>query len=131
QYREDVNNLQAGAGDGIGWCQQTRGGRRRASTARTYLRPAMKRANLQVITKALVRRILFDGRRAVAVEFERGGAVQRVDADCEIILSAGAIGSPHILQLSGVGSPQLLQPGGIPVPPALPGLGPHPPHHYL
>src|SRR5215467_9646473 len=56
QYREDVNNLQAGAGDGIGWCQQTRGGRRRASTARTYLRPAMKRANLQVITKALVRR---------------------------------------------------------------------------
>ena len=131
QYREDVNDLPAGAGDGIGWCQQTRGGRRRASTARTYLRPAMKRANLQVITKALVRRLLFDGRRAVAVEYERGGSVQRVDADCEIILSAGAIGSPHILQLSGVGSPELLQRVGIPVQHALPGVGQNLQDHYI
>src|ERR1700761_264060 len=50
EYREDVNNLSPGSGDGIGWCQQTRGGRRRASAARTYLRPALKRGNLQLVT---------------------------------------------------------------------------------
>ena len=69
--------FRAGAGDSIGWCQQTRGGRRRASAARTYLRPAMKRPNLQVITKAQVRRILFDGKRATGVEFARNGASNR------------------------------------------------------
>src|SRR5215472_14475072 len=57
EYREDVNDLPAGAGDSIGWCQQTRGGRLRASTARTYLRPAMRRPNLQVIVKAQVSRV--------------------------------------------------------------------------
>src|SRR5262249_43519645 len=88
EYREDVNNLPSGAGDSIGWCQQTRGGRRRASTARTYLRPAQKRPNLQVIVKVQVDRIVFDGRRAVAVEYQRGGAVERVDAEREVILSA-------------------------------------------
>ena len=108
EYREDVNNLPPGAGDSIGWCQQTRGGRRRASTARTYLRPALKRPNLQVVTNALVHRVVFDGKRAVGVEFSRGGGVERVDAAREVILSAGAIGSPHLLQLSGVGDPEHL-----------------------
>jgi choline dehydrogenase len=78
EYRDDVNSLPHG---GIGYCKQTRGGRRRGSTARTYLRPAMKRPNLEVVTKAQVNRILFDGARAVGVEFERGGAVQRADAE--------------------------------------------------
>jgi choline dehydrogenase len=131
EYREDVNNLPAGAGDSIGWCQQTRGGRRRASTARTYLRPAMKRPNLQVVTSAQVRRILFDGRRAIAVEYERAGAVRRADADREIILAAGAIGSPHILQLSGVGAPEHLQRVGIPVVHELPGVGRNLQDHYI
>src|SRR3954465_5902086 len=114
EYREDVNDLPPGAGNSVGWCQQTRGGRRRASTARTYLRPALKRPNLQLITKALVHRVLFDGKRAVGVEFSRGGPggpVERATAMHEVILSAGAIGSPHILQLSGVGDPQDL--GGV------------------
>src|ERR1051325_10230758 len=75
EYREDVNNLPPGAGDSIGWCQQTRGGRRRASTARSYLRPALKRPNLELVTKALVHRVLFDGKRAVGVEFSRNGKV--------------------------------------------------------
>src|SRR6201982_3174492 len=91
EYREDVNNLPAGAGDSIGWCQQTRGGRRRASTARTYLRPALKRPNLQVVVKAEVNRIVLDGRRAVAVEYERGGAVGRAGGEREGILSARAL----------------------------------------
>ena len=68
EYRDDVNDLPPDAGDGIGWVQQTRGGRRRASSARSYLRPALKRPNLQVITGALVHRVLFDGTRAIGVE---------------------------------------------------------------
>jgi choline dehydrogenase len=128
EYREDVNSLPHG---GIGYCQQTRGGRRRASAARTYLRPAMKRPNLQVITKALVRRILFDGKRAIGVEYERGGAVERADAVREVILSAGAVNSPHILQLSGVGAPEHLTRIGIPVHHALPGVGQNLQDHYI
>ncbi len=57
EYRPDVNNLPRGAGDSIGWCQQTRGGRRRASAAVTYLRPAKKRPNLRIVTNALVHRV--------------------------------------------------------------------------
>jgi len=131
EYREDVNNLPAGAGDSIGWCQQTRGGRWRASTARTYLRPTMKRPNLQVVVKARVNRIVFDGRRAVAVDYERGGAVERADAEREVILSAGAVNSPHILQLSGIGAPEHLNRIGIPVHHALPGVGQNLQDHYI
>jgi choline dehydrogenase len=131
EYREDVNNLPPGAADGIGWCQQTRGGRRRASAARTYLHPAMKRANLQVVTKALVRRILFDDKRAAGIEFERGGVVEHAEAECEVILSAGAVGSPHILQLSGIGAPEHLGRIGIAVHHALPGVGQNLQDHYI
>ncbi|MGH7029341.1 MAG: GMC family oxidoreductase [Stellaceae bacterium] len=130
-YREDVNDLPAGAGGSIGWCQQTRGGRRRASTARTYLRPALKRPNLQLIIKAQVRRILFEGTRAIGVEYARGGTVDHADAGREVILSAGAIGSPHILQLSGVGAPEHLSRVGIPVRHALAGVGRNMQDHYI
>src|SRR5438552_11084341 len=123
EYREDVNDLPPGHGDCIGWCQQTRGGRRRASAARTYLRPALKRPNLQLVTHALVHRVLFDGKRAVGVEFSRNGQTERADATREVILSAGAIGSPHILQLSGVGDPEHLGRIGVPVVHELRGVG--------
>jgi choline dehydrogenase len=131
EYREDVNNLPPGAGDSIGWCQQTRGGRRRASTARTYLRPAMRRPNLAVVVNALVRRVVLDGKRAVAVEFERGGNVERAEAAREVILSAGAIGSPQILQLSGIGAPDHLGRIGIPVRHELPGVGRNMQDHFV
>jgi choline dehydrogenase len=74
----------------------------------TYLRPAKKRANLQIVTNALVHRVVFDGKRAVAVEFSRQSGVERVDAAREVLLSAGAIGSPDLLQLSGVGGPEVV-----------------------
>src|SRR5258708_4769734 len=134
EYREDVNDIAPGAGESIGWCQQTRGGRRRASAARTYLRPAQKRPNLQLVTKALVHRILFDGKRAVGVEFSRGGAggtMERADAGREVILSAGAIGSPHILQLSGVGDPEHLGRIGVPVVHESRGVGKNMQDHYV
>jgi choline dehydrogenase len=130
-YREDVNDLPPGTGDHIGWVQQTRGGRLRASAARSYLRPAMKRPNLQVVTGALVQRVLFDGERAVGVAFSRGGVMERADAAGEVILSAGAIGSPHILQLSGVGDPDHLERVGIPVHHALRGVGRNFQDHFV
>jgi choline dehydrogenase len=131
EYREDVNDLPPGAGDSIGWCQQTRGGRRRASTARSYLRPVQKRPNLQVVTKALVHRVVFEDKRAVGVEFSRNGHVERADAAREVILSAGAVGSPHLLQLSGVGDPDLLARIGVPVVHALAGVGKNMQDHYV
>ena len=138
EYREDVNDIKPGAGDCIGWCQQTRGGRRRASAARTYLRPALKRSNLQLVTKALVHRILFDGKRAIGVEFSRGGPggtagtnIERADAVREVIVSAGAIGSPHILQLSGVGDPEHLGRIGVPLIHELRGVGKNMQDHYV
>lgn len=113
--------------------QQTRRGRRRQSAARTYLRPAAKRPNLQIVTGALVHRVLFDGTRAVGVEFARSGSanVEQVDAAREVILSAGAIGSPHVLQLSGIGDPDHLGRVGIPVRHALSGVGKNFQDHYI
>jgi choline dehydrogenase len=132
EYREDVNDLTRLHNDCIGWCQQTRGGRFRASTARTYLRPALKRPNLQLVTKALVHRIVLDGKRAVGVELQRnGGPVERIDAGREVILSAGAIGSPHVLQLSGVGDPEHLGKIGVPVVHELLGVGKNMQDHYV
>jgi choline dehydrogenase len=131
EYREDVNDLPPGAGPSIGWCQQTRGGRRRASTARSYLRPALKRPNLQLVTHALVHRIVFDGKRAIGVDFSRGGQIERVLAQREVILSAGAIGSPHLLQLSGIADPALLAKIGVETHHALAGVGKNMQDHYV
>jgi choline dehydrogenase len=127
-YREDVNALPHG---GIGYCQQTRGGRWRASAARSYLKPAKRRPNLEIAVNALVHRVVFEGRKAVAIEYSRGGSVQRIDADREIILAAGAIGSPHLLQLSGVGAPEHLGRAGIAIHHALPGVGQNLQDHYI
>ena len=131
QFRDDVNDIHRGDGDAIGWVQQTRGGRRRASTARSYLGPASRRQNLVIITNALVHRVLFDGARAIGVEFSRNGVVERIDAGGEVILSAGAIGSPHVLQLSGVGDPTHLDRVGIALNHALPGVGKNLQDHFL
>ncbi|TMJ47946.1 MAG: choline dehydrogenase, partial [Alphaproteobacteria bacterium] len=131
EYQPDVNNLPHGAGASIGWCQQSRGGRRRASAAATYLRPVKRRPNLRVVTNALVHRVVFDGKRAVGVEFSRQPVVGRVDAAREVIVSAGAIGSPHLLQLSGIGGPEVLQKAGIAVRHPLPGVGRNFQDHYI
>jgi choline dehydrogenase len=135
EYHEDVNHLPPGAGDNIGWVQQTRRGRRRQSAAVTYLRPAEKRPNLEIVTNALAHRVLFAGTRAIGVEYSRGGpkanGIERIDATREVILAAGAVGSPHLLQLSGVGDPEHLGRVGIPVHHALPGVGKNLQDHYL
>jgi choline dehydrogenase len=94
----------------------------RISTALAYLHPARHRLNLTIRPQALVRRIVFDGQRAVAVEAESGGEVFQVEGDA-IILSGGAIASPQILMLSGVGPTDHLSRVGIPVVHHLPGVG--------
>ncbi|HZT86704.1 MAG TPA: GMC family oxidoreductase N-terminal domain-containing protein [Stellaceae bacterium] len=131
EYHEDVNRLPPGAGENIGWVQQTRRGRRRQSAARTYLRAAKNRSNLQIVTHALVHRVLFDGTKATGVEYSRGGRIERVDAAGEVILAGGAIGSPHVLQLSGIGDPEHLKRVGIAVHHALPGVGKNLQDHFL
>jgi choline dehydrogenase len=96
---------------------------RRLSAARAYLHPVMSRPNLEVRTGALVTRVLFDGTRAVGVEYSRWGRpVRRVEAG-EVVLCGGAINSPQLLQLSGVGNPDLLRGLRIPVVADLPGVG--------
>jgi choline dehydrogenase len=95
----------------------------RQSAVEAYLRPALHRKNLSVETSALARRIVFEGRRAIGVEYERAGTVERALATCEVILSAGSIGSPQVLMLSGVGPGVHLQKHGIPVISDLPGVG--------
>jgi choline dehydrogenase len=131
EYHEDVNHLPPNGAANIGWVQQTRRGRRRQSAARTYLRPALKRQNLSVITNALVHRVILDGRRAKAVEFSRGGVTERVEALREIVLCGGSIGSPHLLQLSGIGDPAHLGKIGVAVNHALPGVGKNLQDHFL
>ena len=98
--------------EGAGLYQFTIKGRRRNSAARAFLRPAMKRANLAVLTRAHVTRILFDGRRAVGVEYQRGGQTLQATGG-EVILSGGAINTPQLLQLSGIGDGAALQALGI------------------
>ncbi|MDX8526756.1 GMC family oxidoreductase N-terminal domain-containing protein [Mesorhizobium sp. MSK_1335] len=101
--------------EGVGVYQITTKNGRRMSTARAFLRPAMKRGNLHVETNALATRILFEGKRAVGVEYEQNGEKKTVRAGREVILSGGSVNSPQLLQLSGVGPSALLGDLGIPV----------------
>lgn len=95
----------------------------RCSTAKAYLTPARGRANLQVATGATATGLTFDGPRASGVHYRIGGQPQQAHARAEVLLAAGAIGSPQLLQLSGVGPADLLQRHGIGVRHALPGVG--------
>jgi len=95
----------------------------RWSTANAYLKPAMARPNLTVAMHALSRRVLFEGRRATGVEYEKGGQIRTVRARREVILCAGSIGSPKLLLLSGIGEAAHLREHGIAVLHDLPGVG--------
>jgi choline dehydrogenase len=109
--------------EGVGFFQTTTRHGRRASTAVAYLRPAKGRKNLQVETSALAQRILFDGRRAMAVEYRTAGALRTARARKEILVCGGAYNSPQLLQLSGVGPAELLRKHGIDVVLDAPGVG--------
>jgi choline dehydrogenase len=109
--------------EGVGPLQVTVRGRKRCSAAVGYLRPAMQRPNLTVEIRALAHRVIMQGKRAVGVEYSQNGALHRVTARREVLLSGGSINSPQLLQLSGIGPGALLQSLGIAVAHDLPGVG--------
>lgn len=109
--------------DGVGTVQLNVRNGWRCSTAKGYLRPNLKRKNLSLMTRAHVRRILFEGRRAVGVEVEQAGSVKRIGARREVIVSSGAINSPVVLMNSGIGPAAELKEVGIEVRHDLPGVG--------
>jgi choline dehydrogenase len=116
--------------EGVGYYQRTIRNGRRASAAHSFLRPVMRRPNLHVMTNAITRRLTFDGRRATGIEYRWRGELVRAFAGREVILSAGAIGSPHLLQISGIGAPDTLREIGVEVRHALPGVGEGLQDHY-
>ncbi len=116
--------------DGVGYHQTTTRDGRRCSTAVGYLRPALRRPNLRVITEALTERILFEGRRAVGVAYRRGGEECVASAAREIIICTGAVNSPQLLMLSGIGPQEHLAEFGIPIVQHIPGVGQNLQDHY-
>jgi len=119
-FTGDVNGFQQ---EGFSYFEMTVGAGRRCSAANAYLRPAMARTNLRVLTHALATRILFDGRRAVGVRYRRGDAVHEVLVRREVLVCAGPLNSPQLLKLSGIGPRAELAGHGISVVHELPGVG--------
>ena len=111
-YRECINT---GDQEGVTWFQLTLKAGRRHSAAVAYLHPAMARDNLAVELRAMTTRILFQGRKAVGVEFRQDGKMRRVMVGREVILAAGSVESPKLLEISGVGQGELLRSLGIDV----------------
>ncbi|MBT6535221.1 MAG: choline dehydrogenase [Rhodospirillaceae bacterium] len=122
ERNDDFNGAEQ---EGFGYVQWTMRNGRRCSTAVGYLKPARKRPNLTVATNALGLRVLFDGRRAVGVEYDQNGETKTAHAGGEVIVSGGAINSPQLLQLSGLGPADLLRTHGIDVIADIPGVGQH------
>ena len=116
----DYNGLDQ---EGIAKTQATIKTGRRMSTDYCYLRPASHRKNLDVVTEAMTQRLLIENKRCTGIIYKRGGQNQTVLCKKEVILSAGAVSSPQILELSGIGRPEILQQHGIDVQHELQGVG--------
>ncbi len=124
---KDYNN---GHQEGFGYFQVTQKNGERWSCARGYLDPIRNRPNLKIETDALATKVLMAGKRAVGVAYTKGGVTIEARANREVILAAGAVKSPHLLELSGIGNPEILSPLGIPMVHALPGVGENYRDHY-
>jgi choline dehydrogenase/4-pyridoxate dehydrogenase len=119
-WTDDYNGAKQ---DGFGRLQMTIRNGRRCSGATGYLRPALRRRNLRLEIKALATRVIFEGTRAVAVEYVKDGKTANARADREVILAGGVINSPQLLMLSGIGDASALQKAGLAVKADLPGVG--------
>ena len=122
------SDFNRGNNEGVGYFEVNQKGGWRWNTAKAFLRPVLQRRNLEVMTGALVRRLLVergaDGQlRCTGCEVQTPQGVTTLRAQGEVLLAAGAIGSPQLLQLSGIGAPELLQRHGLEVRCALPGVG--------
>ncbi|MFN4141735.1 GMC family oxidoreductase [Aestuariivirga sp.] len=119
-YNPDFNS---GRQEGAGLYQTTTRNGRRCSAAVGYLKPALKRPNLTLRTGVMVKRIIIENGRATGVEIADGDRIERIDAASEVVLTAGAIGSPKLLMLSGIGPAGHLEQVGLKVVHDLPGVG--------
>jgi choline dehydrogenase len=117
------DDFNGAAQEGAGFYQTTMRGGVRASTAAGYLKEARRRANLKVVSEALATRIVFDGRRAIGVDYVAGEDKRSGRANVEVIVASGAFNSPQLLQLSGLGPASLLKTHGIAVIADVPGVG--------
>lgn len=117
---KDYNGYQQ---EGFGPMHMNVKGGVRSNTTNAYLLEALRRDNLTLASRVHSRKVLMDGKKAVGVEYEQDGEIKTVHAKREVILSAGSIGSPHLLQLSGIGPQQVLQDAGVAVVHDLPGVG--------
>jgi len=127
QANPDYNN---GVQDGFGYYQVTQKDGRRHSAAAAYLKPAMSRPNLKVETNALARRLLVEGRRVVGVAYDVKGEMREARAGASVVLCAGAVQSPQLLELSGIGDPDVLNAHGVDVVHGLKGVGENYRDHY-
>ena len=118
-----IADFNQGDNEGSGYFEVNQRRGRRWSAATAFLKPILKRPNLHLETGAHVERILFEGRRATGLRYSQHGVSREARASGEVILAAGAIGSPQLLELSGVGAPDRLEAIGAPVVHALPGVG--------
>lgn len=117
------DDFNGGRQEGFGFFQLTIRNARRCSAATAFLDPVKSRSNLHIVTKAMVHRIQIQGKRATGVVYERGGRRQEARAEAEVILCAGAFGSPKLLMLSGIGHQKHLRETGVEVQHHLPGVG--------
>ena len=127
KYTKDYNGAKQ---DGIGMTQATIRGGRRMSTAFCYLEPARGRPNLTIQANALTECLLFEGKRCVGVRYNVSGQQREARANREVVVSAGSINSPQLLELSGIGQPELLKSVGIDVRHELKGVGENLRDHY-
>jgi choline dehydrogenase len=118
-----VDDFNRGDNEGSAYFDVNQRRGRRWSAARGFLKPILNRPNLRVVTGVHVERVLFDGRRAVGVRYGAGETTREARAGGEIVLAAGAIGTPHLLELSGVGRPEVVASLGREVIHAAPGVG--------
>ncbi|HBK05914.1 MAG TPA: choline dehydrogenase [Acetobacteraceae bacterium] len=127
RHNPDYNGAQQ---DGIAMSQATIAQGRRMSTAACYLTPIRKRPNLHIQPNALTLGVTLDGTRCTGVRYSVGGSVYESAAGKEVVISAGSVNSPQLLELSGIGQPDRLAALGIPVRHALPGVGENLRDHY-
>jgi len=119
-FNEDYNGEDT---EGVNFAQMNTKNGERHSGAVAFLRPALERSNLSLLTNAQVTAVELDGGKATGVSYIQDGETRTVTANSEVVLSGGTISSPHILMLSGIGDPEQLEPHGIEVKHALPGVG--------
>ncbi len=118
-----ITDFNTGDNEGVSYFHVTQKGGLRWSAVRAFLNPARKRPNLKIVTGATVERVTMEDRRATGIAYRIGGREMQALAAREVILSAGSIGSPHLLQLSGIGDGEALGDHGVDVVHHLPGVG--------